>query len=332
MCQHQHGTHQQPQRLALRQRCLSRHITSASSSTNSSSSSCRSSNCLTPAASSRRHALLAAALVLQQLPGLAAAAAPAHAAQLQPWRGCFALADIQADYDRCAPSYDELDGGAASAALGFPELRQQLLQQASGDVLEVAVGTGLNLPLYDWQRLTSLTGLDLSEGMLIEAAARVQAAPQLAKASLVAASGSSGNSSSDGSSSSDSSNSGSGSVPVRLVQGDVVQLPFPDASFDVVLDTFSLCVFGQPQAALAEMARVLRPGGCLLLLEHSRSDNALLGAYQGATRSLVAPLSKGCDWGQDVPSMLLQLPAMRISSQQRHLAGTLVGLVATKLE
>lgn len=53
---------------------------------------------------------------------------------------------------------------------------------------------------------------------------------------------------------------------------------------------------------------------------------------QGATRSLVAPLSKGCDWGQDVPGMLLQLPGMRISSQQRHLAGTLVSLVATKLE
>jgi ubiquinone/menaquinone biosynthesis C-methylase UbiE len=133
----------------------------------------------------------------------------------------------------------------------------------------VAVGTGLNLPLYDWPRITSLTGMDLSEGMLTEAAARVQAAPELARASLIAAS----------SSGSDSSSS-SGRVPVRLVQADVVRLPFADASFDVVLDTFSLCVFGQPQAALAEMARVLRPGGRLLLLEHSRSDNPLLGAYQ----------------------------------------------------
>jgi hypothetical protein len=53
---------------------------------------------------------------------------------------------------------------------------------------------------------------------------------------------------------------------------------------------------------------------------------------QGATQSLVAPISKGCDWGQDVPAMLQQLPGMRISSQQRHLAGTLVSLVATKLE
>jgi ubiquinone/menaquinone biosynthesis C-methylase UbiE len=149
-----------------------------------------------------------------------------------------------------------------------------LCVQASGDVLEVAVGTGLNLALYDWSRLTSLTGLDLSDGMLAEAAGRIQAAPELAQASLVTTR------SSDSSSGGSSSSSSNGSVPVRLVQADVAQLPFPDGSFDVVLDTFSLCVFGQPQAALDEMARVLRPGGRLLLLEHSRSDNPLLGAYQ----------------------------------------------------
>jgi ubiquinone/menaquinone biosynthesis C-methylase UbiE len=165
---------------------------------------------------------------------------------------------------------------ALHACLKF-RVKSQLLHlilcvQASGDVLEVAVGTGLNLPLYDWSRLTSLTGLDLSNGMLAEAAGRVQAAPELAQASLVTTPSSSSDSS--------SSSSSSSSVPVRLVQAGAVQLPFADGSFDVVLDTFSLCVFGQPQAALAEMARVLRPGGRLLLLEHSRSDNPLLGAYQ----------------------------------------------------
>lgn len=122
--------------------------------------------------------------------------------------------------------------------------------QARGDVLEVGVGTGLNLPFYNWSNMTTLTGADISEGMLREAAARVQSAANLQQANLTS-----------------------------LVQADVTQLPFPDCSFDAVVDTFSLCVFARPQEALAEMARVLRPGGRLLLVEHSRSDNPVLGAY-----------------------------------------------------
>ncbi len=67
---------------------------------------------------------------------------------------------------RSAESYDALDSSIAADALGFPELRRQLLAQASGQVLELAVGTGLNLPLYDGSAVQSLSAVDISSGML----------------------------------------------------------------------------------------------------------------------------------------------------------------------
>ncbi|KXZ44811.1 hypothetical protein GPECTOR_62g926 [Gonium pectorale] len=232
---------------------------------------------------------------------------------------------MQQAYDKYSGTYDELDGGAAAEALGFPQLRQELLREARGHVLEVAVGTGLNLPYYSWgpQRqeppgqgqqkgpgqeapapsgVTALETVDLSPGMLAQARRRVAAAEALS------------------------------SRPISFTQADVAALPFPDSSFDSVVDTFSLCVFPDPQAALNEMARVVSPrssGGRVLLLEHARSDNPLLAAYQDATAGPVAALGKGCVWNQDVEGMAARA-GLEVLRSERAAGGTVELLVAAR--
>ncbi|KAI7835960.1 hypothetical protein COHA_010159 [Chlorella ohadii] len=200
-------------------------------------------------------------------------------------------------------TYDELDGGAAAESLGFPALRQQLLAQARGDVLETAVGTGLNLPLYDLESgaLASLSAIDLSGGMLAQARRRAQ---QLGLGER---------------------------TRLELVQADVEQLQaaLGGRQFDTVVDTFSLCVFPDPLAALRSMAACLRPGGTLLLLEHSRSGFGPLAAYQDLTAPAVAATGKGCRWNDDVPG-LVAAAGLEVQRLEAHVGGLIVSLSAVK--
>lgn len=77
--------------------------------------------------------------------------------------------------------------------------------------------------------------------------------------------------------------------PVELSQGDAEALPFPDASFDTVVCTFSLCAIPDDRRALAEMRRVLRPGGRLLLADHVAGDHAAVRAVQRALELFTIP-------------------------------------------
>lgn len=205
--------------------------------------------------------------------------------------------NIGASYDRFATQYNVLDGGAIAEAAGITKLRRDVTALCTGDVLEVGVGTGLNLPFYNEKEVRSLTGIDLSRGMLEQAA---DVARRLAI------------------------------TPVVLKQMDVASLAFDDESFDCVLDTFSLCVFAEPFTAIKEMRRVLKPGGRLLLVEHQRSDGGAVAAYQDLSAPVVARFGgKGCMWNQDVGTLVADA-GLRLIRKEPSLLGTIALFVLEK--
>lgn len=122
----------------------------------------------------------------------------------------------------------------------------------------------------------------------------------------------------------DSSAGGQG-IELRLVRGDATATGLPAASFDTVVDTFSLCTFAEPEKALAEMRRLVAPGGRILLAEHTRAALRPLAAYQDVTANAVAATAKGCVWNQDVEGMLRELGILaeaRHVRRQSELLGT----------
>jgi ubiquinone/menaquinone biosynthesis C-methylase UbiE len=149
---------------------------------------------------------------------------------------------VRAIYDRFAPTYDERI--AFFERVLFPGGREWVCSRAAGDVLEIAVGTGRNLPLY--ARDVKLTGIELSPAMLALASRR---AAEVGR-----------------------------DADLRI--GDAEAVEFPNESFDSVVVTLSLCTIPDDRKAVAEMARVLRPGGRLLLLEHVRSPSRIVRGGQ----------------------------------------------------
>ena len=217
------------------------------------------------------------------------------ASQCRPW--LLSTSAASGSYDTYASNYDALDGGPLASTLGLDALRAEAASLCTGSVLEVGVGTGLNLPLYNPERCEKLTAIDLSSGMLREAAGPAR---QLEARNL----------------------------PVELLRMDAEALTFADASFDCVIDTFSLCVYSRPDKALAEMRRVCRPGGKVILLEHVRSSNGMLGAYQDLTAQGAANLGgKGCVYNQDV-AMLAKAAGLRVVRQKPALLGVIALLEA----
>jgi len=142
-------------------------------------------------------------------------------------------------YERLSPIYDWIT--QPMEWMGGSSRRQRLLSGASGAVLEVGAGTGASLPHFPAGSAPVL--LDIAEGML--ARARRRAVRH--------------------------------GMAVDLVRGDIHQLPFADDTFDATVATCVFCSVADPKGGLAELARVTRPEGRVLLLEHVRPRNKVLG-------------------------------------------------------
>ena len=162
---------------------------------------------------------------------------------------------------------------------GMRTRRRALLSRAQGRVLELGAGTGLNLAHYPDD-----VELVLSEP---EPAMRAALERRLARSGR----------------------------PASIVVAPAEALPFPDGSFDTVVSTLVLCTVGDPEAAIAEARRVLRPGGRLLFLEHVRGASPRLARWQDRLEAPWAAFAQGCHCNR--PTEELLAGAVRLERVER---------------
>jgi len=172
------------------------------------------------------------------------------------------------------------------------EHRAWACSQATGNTLEVAIGSGLNLPHYP--KDVRLTGLDLSPEMLELARSRAADLGRL----------------------------------VELNEGDAQELPFPYSSFDTVVCTYSLCNVPDETRTISEMKRVLKPAGRLILVDHIRSSTKPIYWFQRLVEA-VTSRTEG-EYMTRRPFIQVEAAGFEIQERERMRAGVVERLVAVK--
>ena len=165
--------------------------------------------------------------------------------------------------------------------------RAKVVPLASGRVLEIGIGTGLNLAHYDKAKVEKVIGLD--PGAELHGLAQKR----------VARSG----------------------VAVELVSLSAERIPFADASFDTVLVTYSLCTIPDPIAALKEMRRVLKPSGRLVYCEHGLAPDIAVQRWQKRMTPMWSSLAGGCHLDRDIPALLREAGFKLPDMQSMYLPG-----------
>jgi ubiquinone/menaquinone biosynthesis C-methylase UbiE len=148
--------------------------------------------------------------------------------------------------------------------------RQKVVPLATGNVLEVGIGSGLNIPFYDSSRVTHLWGLDPSPEMW--SIARQHAAEF--------------------------------HLDAEYLQSEAESIPLEDEIADTVVMTYTLCTIPQPEQALAEIRRVLKPRGRLLFCEHGKAPEASVQRWQNRLNTVWGKLSGGCNLNRPITDLL----------------------------
>jgi ubiquinone/menaquinone biosynthesis C-methylase UbiE len=163
------------------------------------------------------------------------------------------------------PRIVEAGGGQEYIAVD----RKRCLADVKGAVLEVGFGTGHNLPHYP-RGVEKVVGVDPSGESAKLAKKRIAEAP----------------------------------FPVELVQLQGEQIAAPEATFDSVVSTYSLCTIGDPSAALLQMRRVLKPGGRFFFLEHGRADEPKIRRWQDRLNGVQNWMFGGCNVNREIDQLI----------------------------
>jgi SAM-dependent methyltransferase len=169
-----------------------------------------------------------------------------------------------------AAIYDR--GLKATEEAGLGEMRREVLAEASGRTIDVGAGTGVNRELFP-EAVTELVMAEPDPHMFKRLREKVGAEPN-----------------------------------VEIVQAPAEKLPFGDDSFDTAVFTLVLCTVPDPSAALAETARVLKPGGKLLFVEHVRAEDPRLARWQDRLEGPWRFLADGCHCNRDTVANIEAAP------------------------
>ncbi len=165
-------------------------------------------------------------------------------------------------------------GLQASERAGLRRMRRELLSAAQGQTLELGAGTGANLALYP-EQVAELFLLEPDKHMVRRLRSKLRRDPRPRS---------------------------------EVVRASAEAVPFADSSFDTAVFTLALCTIPDPSAALAEVARVLRPGGRMLFLEHVRSEDRREARWQDRLEGLWYFFGDGCHCNRDTVATIESSP------------------------